>query len=244
MQPRAKNLPHILDELESFHGAQRPSWPTDPYEFVVWWLCGYPQSDVNCSKGWAGLDATVGSSPEAILAAPPSKLAAAIKPGGMVPELRAQRLKEIAMRVLNEFGGDLRAALAAVPLADARKILKKFPNIADPGADRMLLFARIAPIAAVPSNTVHTPVRILHGAEREDYGVNYRQAKLDIESQVPETFASRSRAYLLLKIHGQTLCKRTNPKCPECPLNRVCAYAAGRTRGRQLKLNASHVRSH
>jgi endonuclease-3 related protein len=226
------SVPAILDKLEKHYGPQRPTWPTDPYEFVVWWLCGYPQSDLNCANGWAGLESSIGTSAEALLAASPSKLAAALKPGGMVPELRGQRLKEIAMRVLNEFGGDLRAALASVPISAARKLLKKFPNIADPGADRILLFARIAPIAAVPSNNVHSLVRILHGRERENYGVNYRQAKLDIESQVPENFAAFSRAYLLLKIHGQTLCKRTKPKCEECPVNRECAYAAGHRRGR------------
>ncbi|HET9401593.1 MAG TPA: hypothetical protein VFO34_11655 [Candidatus Acidoferrales bacterium] len=228
-------IPKILDKLETHYGSQHVSWPTDPYQFLLWWLSGYPQSDANCAKGWAGLESSIGTSPEEILAAAPSKLANAIKPGGMVPELRAQRMKEVAMRVVNEFGGDLRAAIAVAPLAQARKILKKFPNIADPGADRILLFARIAPIAAVPSNTVHPLVRILHGTERENYGVNYRQAKLDIETQVTESFAARSRAYLLLKVHGQTLCKRTNPKCPECPVNRDCAYYAGHTRGRSIR---------
>lgn len=225
----------IFDKLETHYGPQRATWPTDPFQFLLWWLSGYPQSDANCSKGWKGLESLIGTSPENILAAAPAKIANAIKPGGMVPELRAQRMKEVAMRVLNEFGGDLRAAIAAVPLLEARKILKKFPNIADPGADRILLFARIAPIAAVPSNTVHTLVRILHGAERENYGVNYRQAKLDIETQATESFAARSRAYLLLKIHGQTLCKRTNPNCIECPLNRDCAFLAGSTRGRSIR---------
>lgn len=232
MPVRSIPVPKILDILESHYGAQRVTWPVDPYDFALWWLSGYPQSDANCSKGWAGLESAIGSSPEKILAASPAKLAAAIKPGGMVPELRAKRMKEVALRTQNEFAGDLRGALRSVPVTEARKLLKKLPNIADPGADRIVLFARIAPIAAVPSNNVHSLVRILHGRERENYAVNYRQAQSDIQSQVAETFDARWRAYLLLKAHGQSLCKRTNPKCVECPVNRHCAYAAGRTRGR------------
>src|SRR5215469_430004 len=147
----APSVPELVNALEKFYGKQETYWPTDPYEFMVWWHCGYPQSDAACAKGWQKLTADVGIEPDKILAATPAKLAQALKPGGMVPELRALRLKEIAMRVKDQYGGDLRAALRG-PLADARKKLKSYPNIADPGADRILLFAGIAPIAAIPSN--------------------------------------------------------------------------------------------
>jgi endonuclease III len=224
-------IPELLDRLESFYGPQQPSWPTDPYLFLVWWHCGYPASDTACAKGWAVLAKTVGTSPEAILAASPEKLAAALRPGGMVPEIRALRLKQIAARVKDQLVGDLLTALHG-PLDQARKELKKFPNIADPGVDRILLFARIAPVAAIPSNCPHVLVRILHGMERENYGVTYREAQHAIESEIPPTFDSRTRAYLLLKQHGQTTCKRTNPKCDQCPVNTNCAYFSGKTRGR------------
>jgi hypothetical protein len=101
-----------------------------------------------------------------LLKAKPARLAAALKPGGMLPELRGERLKELAMRVKDDFGGDLRAALAG-PIAQARKKLKSFHSIADPGADRILLFAGISAIAAVPSNCVHVLDRILHPEETQ-----------------------------------------------------------------------------
>jgi endonuclease III len=164
--------------------------------------------------------------PQNLLEATPRKLASALKPGGMIPELRALRLKEIAMRVKDQLGGDLRAALA-VPLSTARKTLKKFPGIADPGADRILLFAGIKPIAAVPSNGTQVLVRILYGRERENYGANYREAQQAITAEVPETFAARTRAYLLLKHHGQEICKRTKPKCEACPVSSYCAFFTG-----------------
>ena len=144
----------------------------------------------------------------------------------MAPELRATRLKDIAARVEDEFGGDLRAALAG-PIAQARKALKKFPSIADPGADRMLLFAGIAPVAAVPSNCPHVVVRLLRGWEGKDYSETYREAQKSIEAEVPEQFDARARAYLLLKRHGQDLCKRTKPKCWQCPVSSSCAFFAG-----------------
>ncbi len=144
----------LLNRLEKFYGLQEPAFPIEPYEFIVWWHCGYPASDAACEKGWNNLQQQVGIEPHRLLAASPAKIADALKAGGMVPELRAQRLKEIAMRVKDEFGGDLRSALTG-PLAKVRKTLKSFPGIADPGADRILLFAGIAPLAAVPSNCTH-----------------------------------------------------------------------------------------
>jgi len=215
----------VLNRLEKFYGSQEPGFPVDPYEFLVWWYCGYPASDAACDKGWKNLKQQVGIGPHQLLAASPAKIAAALKAGGMVPELRAQRLKELAMRVKDEFGGDLRAALVG-PIAKARKILKSFHSIADPGADRILLFAGIVPIAAVPSNCVHAPARILQGPEGENYSAAYREAQRAIAAEVPEKFDARMRAYLLLKTHGQQTCKRTNPKCEECPVKSKCAFIA------------------
>lgn len=197
----------------------------------MWWYCGYPASDDRCAKGWSSLTRTVDIDPETLLRRPAPKLAAALKPGGMVPELRAQRLKEIAMRVRDLYGGDVRAALAG-PLAAARKVLKSFPSIGDPGADRILLFAGIAPLAAVPSNCPHVLVRILFGLERENYGVNYREAQSRIVAEVADNFEARQRAYMLLKRHGQEICKAKTPKCGECPVSGECAYFQGHQRGR------------
>jgi endonuclease-3 len=213
--------PAILEQLEAFYGPQEPCWPTDPYAFLVWWHCGYPASDASCARGWDSLNQIIGVQPEQLLAASNAQLTKALKPGGMVPERRAMRLKEIATRVQDEFAGDLSGRLTG---PEARKLLKKFPNIADPGADRILLFGGVAPVAAVPSNCPQVLVRIQRGRERENYGATYKEAQEAVEAEVPKNFEARKRAYLLLKQHGQELCKRTNPKCGECPVNAACAY--------------------
>jgi endonuclease III len=228
---KALSVSAILDKLEAFHGPQQPCWPVEPYEFLIWWHCGYPASDKTCARGWKTLKSEVGIEPRKILKASQAQLAEALKPGGMVPELRAMRLQQIAERVLHEFGGDLRSGLSG-PIKDVRKTLKKFPNIADPGVDRILLFAHLHPVAAVPSNCPQVLVRIQLGLERENYGVNYRDAQLLLGADVPVQFHALQRAYLLLKQHGQEICKRTKPKCEQCLINRNCAYFAGRDRGR------------
>jgi len=221
-----------LDAFEASYGPQLPNWPTDPWLFLVWWHCGYPASDNACAKGWESLKGRIGLDPDQLLAANPAQLALALKPGGMVPELRAMRLKEIAERVEKEFGGDLAGALRSLPIPQARAALKKFPNIADPGADRILLFGGISPVAAIPSNCPHVLVRIRLGRERENYGRTYTEAQQIVEAEVPAKLDARIRAYLLLKCHGQHVCKRNNPKCSVCPVAASCAFFAGKMRGR------------
>src|SRR5215472_4627322 len=144
------------------------------------------------------LNREVGVEPRQILAASPADLAKALKPGGMVPELRSLRLKELAARVQDEFGDDLRGALVG-PMPQVRKILKSFHSISDPGADRILLFSGIAPLAAVASNCPYVLVRIQRGREHENYGVTYKEAQQGVVDEVDETFDARARAYLLLK---------------------------------------------
>lgn len=225
------DLPGIFEALEAHYGTQRPEWPLDPYLFLVWWHCGYPASDAACARGWKALSEKIGVRIEDLHAASLKELTAALKAGGMVPDLRAQRLKQIVELIQQQFGGDLKGGLSAMPVARARAALKKFPNIADPGADRILLFAGLDPVAAAPSNCPHVLVRIRKGFERDNYGVTYREAQEMIESATPRSCEARQRAYLLLKRHGQEICKRTNPKCAICPMQSYCAYASGKMRG-------------
>ena len=223
-------ISQILDTLESFHGPQTPQWPTDPYGFLIWWHCGYPASEERCSLGWKSLNEGIGITPAELLATPSSKLVRALKPGGMIPELRAGRLKESSQRVQKEFDGDLRSALQRLPLTQARAVLKKFPGIADPGADRIILFSGIATVAAVPSSCPQVLVRIESGHPSEKYNVNYREAQEIIQSQVADTVAARTRAYLLIRRHGQQVCKRSGPKCSICPVAGSCAFFAATSR--------------
>lgn len=216
----------LLDSLQSFYGAVAPHAPTDPYEFLVWWHCGYPASEERCAKGWESLRREIGVAPQQLAQASTAKLAMALKTGGMVPELRATRLKEIAGRVQREFAGNLRAALSRLSAAQARKALKAFPGIGNPGADRILLFSRLFAAAAVPSSCPHVLVRVLQGSEGGKYPAIYSAAQRILDA-LPAVFDARIRAYLLVDHHGHALCKRSKPLCERCPLRSDCAFAIG-----------------
>jgi len=223
-------MARVLAQLEKFYGKPKPPKPANAYEMVLHRLSGYPQSDVNCEKGFAALKKEIGLKPADILEAPVEKLRQAMRAGGIVPELRAQRLREIATRVETEFSGDLNAVLKR-PVAEAKKALRKFPTLGEAGAEKILLFTKTAPVAAVPSNCIHVPLRLGFGRENKNWAASYKSAQEAIRAELPETCEAQLRAYLLFKQHGQTLCKNARPKCEECPVTDECKYF-GATRGR------------
>jgi endonuclease III len=66
--------------------------------------------------------------------------------------------------------------------------------------------------------------RLQKGGEEKNYNATYREEQGMIEAEIPAAFDARIRAYLLLKRHGQELCKRINPKCGVCPVQGACAF--------------------
>ncbi len=224
-------MTRIVDRLEKFYGRPKPpqailrslSGKADAYEMILYANCGYPATDAACTKGFEILRREIGLRPQQILSAPETKLLAAARACGMFPEKRVERWREIAARVKYEFGGDLGSALKR-PLKEARKALKLFPTIGDPGADKILLFTKTTPVAAVPSNCVEVPVRLLLGEPKNNYPQNYRAAQEALRAELPAECHALLRAYLLLKQHGQEICKRTRPLCEQCPVSSDCAY--------------------
>lgn len=213
----------ILDRLEEHYGKLKPRTPAGAYEMVIYANCGYPANDATCTKGFQALKEKFGTAPDKVLAAPEKELRDILRLGGIFPELRAQRLKEIAARVRDQYAGNLAAALRKA-LPEARKILKQFPTIGDPGADKILLFTAAAPVAAIPSNCTHVPLRLGLGTAYKSYARDYRSAQEALAAALPETCEARVRAYLLLQHHGQELCKRSRPHCDACPVTADCLH--------------------
>jgi endonuclease III len=144
--------------------------------------------------------------------------------GGIVPKLRARRLKEIATLVEKDFGGDL-ASVLNQPLSQAKRALMRFPTIGIPGAEKILLFTETAAIPALPSNCVHVPLRLGFGEEKNGYAARYRSAQLAVSAELPGADCDiLLRVHLLLKKHGQELCKRSRPLCHRCPVSKHCPY--------------------
>jgi hypothetical protein len=122
-----------IDLLTDYYGAQEPQPSADPIELILWENIGYLISDERRRQAFDALRQKIGTRAEAILAAKPEDLYDVAKLGGMLPEVRVDRLLSIARITVDEFGGHLDQVVQR-PLAEAKKAMKMFPSIGDPGA--------------------------------------------------------------------------------------------------------------
>src|SRR5262249_53606921 len=112
----------------------------------------------------------------------------------------------------------------ALPPPKAKKALKKFPGIGDPGAEKILLFSRARPLLAMESNGLRVLVRLGFGEEQKNYSATYRAVQETLKDQLKQDFDWLIGAHQLMRQHGQELCRRTEPLCNACPLTKHCRY--------------------
>jgi endonuclease III len=219
----------IINQLVAHYGRPKSPKVSDPLHLILWESIGYLVEDDRRETAFEALRKQVGVRPTDILLAPTEQLVNITKLGGIHPELRAHRLKEIAQIVLNDFQGDLRSALK-LPLRQAMKELKKFPSIGDPGAEKILLFTKTHPVLALESNGLRVLLRLGFGEEHKNYSTSYASVRQALQGQIGDDCDFLIRAHQLLRQHGKLLCRTNSPACDVCPLQQSCTYFEGRVR--------------
>jgi endonuclease III len=213
------DLATILERLRGTYGVIEGSPARTPFEILVWDACAYLVDDERRLEVYRRIENEVGLTPEAILAC--DDLHDIIRAGGMHPERRALRLIETAHLAIES---NLDEAVKR-PLAEARKVVKKFAGQGEPGAEKILLLSGNHAVLALESNGVRTLARLGYGAgtdPEKNYGQTYAALRDELAPQLPRAIEDVQQAHHLLRRHGQTVCKRTQPLCPECPLVDGC----------------------
>jgi len=213
-------LEEIRTALEALHGAPAPGPSRDPFELVLYENAAYLVDDATRDAVFLRLKSRIGTSPRDVLRARPAALVEAIRDGGMFPERRADKLVRAA-----EIAVDLDLAeVLRRPVREARRVLQRFPGFGVPGADKLLLIAGGVPLLALDSNGLRVLVRIGYGREASGYAATYRSVQDGLGDVAPLGAPALGRAHLLLRRHGQTLCRRSRPLCAGCPLRPRCAH--------------------
>lgn len=221
--PAAPDLQKIVSQLTAHYGHPSPPITTEPFGLILLENVAYLVSDEQREQAFNLLRKHAGTKPHEILAASHDDILQATKLGGMHPEQRVSRLKEIALIAMNEFGGDLKQSLK-FPLTKAKQALRKFPSIGEPSAEKILLFTRSYPVLGLDSNGLRVLVRLGFGEEKKNYTATYRAVHEAIKDQLREDYDWLISAHILLRQHGKELCKTNAPLCEKCPLRKSCAY--------------------
>ena len=214
-----------LDEavklLRKRYGSPAPPPTDDPFELILWENIAYLASPARRREGFEQLKRCVGTSPGSILAAEPGDLESETA-RGILKEAFADKLRECARIVVEDFHSDLGKVIRG-PLPAAKKALRSFPGIGEPGAEKILLFTGRQALLAPESNGLRVLVRLGLVPEAKSYSQMYAASRQAAQA-LPAKPGAMREAHLLLQEHGRALCKRTAPRCELCPLASGCAY--------------------
>ncbi len=213
-----------MSRLKKQYGQLDKPAAQGPFEWVMWENACYLLPDKRRREVFEALRDLVGMSAEAIERAPDATLLPLARRGGMRPEMRVFRWREIARITLEQFDGDLNRILD-MPYLKAKRALKQFPNIGDPGAEKILLFCGITAGLPLESNGLRVLVRVGWARKQENYGRMYLDVQRNIAMVLPRDAPEVQAAFLLLREHGRVTCKDKRPRCQQCTLASGCDYA-------------------
>jgi endonuclease III len=214
-----------LAKLRAHYGDVALPEPRDPFKAIVWENAGYLVDDVKRAEVYRRLCDTIGIEPAALLAAGHKRVEKALAGGGMELARRADKVLFSAGLVLETADGDLLGTLLSLDPRSARALLKRFPGIADPGADKLMLLAGLSDAPALDSNGLRVLVRLGTIEEKKSYQATYKLGVAFLRANGVDSTAAALQAFVLLRHHGRELCKRSVPRCGECPLRSSCRFA-------------------
>lgn len=217
-----EQFPSAIETLRTMHGNVPPPPVHGPLELIIWENIAYLADTDRRSRAFDLLRSTVGTSPDAILAATDDALLAVAK-HGIVPAQTVVKLRRIAQTMEDEFPNGLEPVLK-LPVKQAVRELRKFPMIGEPAAEKILLVAGGEPMLCFESNGLRVVERLGCFAATGRYDADYKSARKALAPFVPPDAAWLTSAHLLLRRHGQTICRRTQPNCASCPLMTVCDF--------------------
>jgi endonuclease III len=218
------NTKGLISILMKAYGPQVRPPSSDPFHLILWEQIGYLIDDDRRLKAFNNLAEATGLLPDRIASATEETLLGIARSGGAIGyKQRASRLKQTAQIVLEKYDGNLKAALPS-DVRVARRVLKSFPMIGEPGADKILLLSGIAPTFSLESNGLRVLLRVGVGKEDPSYTKSYTSVMKELEGHLPVDQNWLSEAHLVLRYLGQNVCRRSNPSCTVCPISNKCSY--------------------
>lgn len=205
----------IYDRLYAHFGPQS-WWPGEtPLEVMVGAVLTQNTNWTNVEKAIDNLKAGGQFSFAGLHSMPQELLAEHIRPSGYY-NIKAGRLKNLFQMIVDEYEGELEF-LFSDSLEDSRENLLKVKGVGPETADSILLYAAEKPIFVIDTYTHRIFSRHQLVEEDTDY-FNLQQEFMD---SLPEDVSLFNEYHALIVAVAKKFCKKTNPRCSECPLHGV-----------------------
>lgn len=149
--------------------------------------------------------------------APVRSIAAVLREGGLHRQ-KARAIKQLLSHTRSIAGNLSLEFLHLMDTDEAERFLTRLPGLSWKGARCVLLYSLKRDVLPVDGNTFRILTRT--GVIARD--AVYRRKSLHDALQLAVEPRRRRRLHVNLVVHGQRICLPRAPKCPLCPLNRIC----------------------
>src|SRR5712672_1453266 len=212
--PALQNSPRrYYDVLFAAYGPQH-WWPgrTD-FEIIVGAILTQNTSWSNVEIAMRNLRREKLLAPGAIERVSFARLAGLIRSSGYFRQ-KAKKLKCFVRFLRSEYGGSLNRMFRS-PTAALREKLLTVHGIGPETADAILIYAGKHPVFVVDAYTRRMLER--HGLTAPTQG--YEEIRQLFERSLPNDVSLYNEFHALIVRNGKEYCRRSNPRCSECPLH-------------------------
>ena len=201
--------------LLNFFGPQH-WWPGEsPFEVMIGAVLTQNTNWKNVERAIRNLRKSDLLDPYGLFEVTLDELEELIQPAGYF-RVKARRLHSLLEFFIGRYGGSVEA-MSRTSLPDLRRELLAVYGIGPETADSILLYAVGLPIFVVDAYTHRVFAR--HGWINFD--ADYHQIQDYVQGDLPQDVPMYNEFHALLVRVGKNYCRKTNPKCAECPLREL-----------------------
>jgi len=215
MQPEVERANKILNVLrENFTLPKWISSRSSDFETLIVTVISQNTADRNTARAFENLSKKFPITPEALSKAPLPEIEESLKVAGLYRN-KARTIKRLAKIIMEKFGGSLNF-IHELPFEEARKALLKLPGIGPKTADVLLLFRAKKPTIPIDTHIKRISKRLGFASQNADYE--------EIRENLQALYDPKDyfEVHILLIMLGRKYCKARNPKCVDCPVNKLC----------------------
>ncbi|MFL5909781.1 MAG: endonuclease III domain-containing protein [Gaiellaceae bacterium] len=220
-RPARRRVRAIVERLRETYGQPILRPHRAPVDELILTVLSQNTNDRNRDVAYARLRERFSSWAE-VRDAPVAEVEDAIRPGGLAPT-KAVRIQDI----LRAIGDDDLAWMEEAPLEEARDYLVDLPGVGRKTAACVLLFSYGRPDIPVDTHVYRVGTRLGLFRPRASFDDAHDEL-LRITDDPQEAY----ELHVSLIRHGRRTCTARNPRCPECPLLRMCPYGREAVRKR------------
>ena len=210
----------LTETLRALYGSRDRSFRQHPTDSLIATILSQHTADRNSGAAFLRLGERY-ETWEEIAYADPDELAETIRCAGLA-NIKAARIQATLHALQDRYGTMDLGFLRDLPLEEAREALRDLPGVGPKTAACVLLFSCGLP--ALPVDThVHRLALRLGLIEK---GVSAERAHVELERLVEPDDVYDFHVNLIA--HGRRVCLAREPRCSMCPLQKECAWYAGR----------------